>query len=293
MADFEEWNEEINLRAREDRLEQDIVVLEEVNSVPVLNTEYHTHYYYIGMCLSGRTVGQYNYRDTDFKAGDICWIMPDHIISHQYVSDDYRVLSIYISKSLFQKFKDHGALGKFHYPMKAVIVSLQPEQFDLIANGFKMMGKLAALEHPQRIEMLCSMCHIISSVCDEFIRQQQPHFSQQKSPNEELFERFYETLVSDYRISREVAYYADKFCLTPKYFATVIKHTTGIPASEWINRYVIVEAKWLLRTKKSIQQIGLYLGFSEQASFSRFFKANTKMTPSEYREHCLGPKKSI
>jgi len=267
--------------------------LEEVNSVPILNTEYHTHYYYIGMCLSGRTIGQYNYRETDFKAGDICWIMPDHIVSHQYVSDDYRVLSIYISKSLFQTFKEHGALGKFHYPMKTVILSLQPKQFDIMANGFKMMGKLAAVKHPQRDELLCSMCHIISSVCDEFICQQHPQFLQQQSSNEELFERFYEALVKDYRKSREVAYYANMFCLTPKYFASIIKNTTGIAASEWINRYVIVEAKWLLRTKKSIQQIAMHLGFSEQASFSRFFKANIQMTPSEYREHYYGSKKTI
>ncbi len=89
MENFETWNNEINLRARQDRLEQDVVVLEEVNSVPILNTEYYTHYYYIGMCLSGRTIGEYNYRPTDFKAGDICWIMPDHVISHSYVSSDY------------------------------------------------------------------------------------------------------------------------------------------------------------------------------------------------------------
>jgi len=293
MINFEEWNDEINLRAIQDRLEQDIVVLEEVCKVPLLNTEYHTHYYYIGMCLSGRTQGQYNFSDTDFKAGDICWIMPDHVISHHYVSDDYRVLSIYISKALFQKFNEHGALGKFHYPMKAVILSLDPKQFTVIANGFKMMGKLATLEHPKRDELLCNMCHIISTLCDEFIRQNHPDFSLKQSPNEELFERFYEALVKDYSKSREVAYYAKKFCLTPKYFATLIKNTTGIAASEWINRYIIVEAKWLLRTHRSIQQIATHLGFTEQASFSRFFKTNTQMTPTEYRDQYLGSKKIV
>lgn len=277
-------NQEINLLARQDRLEQDIVVLEDVNTVPILNTEYHTHYYYIGMCLSGRALGQYNYRATDFKAGDICWIMPDHVISHSYVSDDYRVLSVYISKSLYQQFMERGSLGKFYYPLRTVILSLKPEQFQVIADAFRLIGKLAQLELPQRNELLSSMCHIIATLGDEFIRQQHPDYPQRQSKNEELFERFYESLVENYKVSHEVAFYAREFCLTPKYFATVIKKTTGIAASEWINRYIIVEAKWLLRTQKTIQQIAYQLGFSEQASFSRFFKMNTGMTATEFRD---------
>ncbi len=284
MSEDSAWNERINLLARHDQLEQDIVVLEDVNAVPILNTEYHTHYYYIGMCLSGRTLGQYNYRDSDFKAGDICWIMPDHVISHSYVSDDYRVLSVYISRELFNQFMERGSLGKLYYPVRAVILSLKPDQFEVMADAFRMMGKMAKLNHPQRGELLSSMCHIIATMSDEFIRQQHPDFPQQQSKNEELFERFYESLVKNFRKSHEVAFYAREFCLTPKYFATVIKKTTGIAASDWINRYIIVEAKWLLRTQKTIQQIAHHLGFSEQASFSRFFKMNTGTTPTQFRE---------
>ncbi len=278
------WNEKINLLARNDQLDQDIVVLDNVNTIPILNTEYHTHYFYIGMCLSGRALGKYNYHDTDFKAGDICWIMPDHVISHSYVSDDYRVLSVYISKALYNQFLERGSLGKLYYPIRAVIISLKPEQFEVMADAFRLIGKMARLDHPQRGELLSSMCHILATLGDEFIRQQYPNFPQQQSKNEELFGRFYDSLVKSYTKSHEVAFYAHEFCLTPKYFATIIKKTTGIAASEWINRYIIVEAKWLLRTQKTIQQIAHQLGFSEQASFSRFFKMNTGMTPSEFRE---------
>ncbi|MCR5130834.1 MAG: helix-turn-helix domain-containing protein [Prevotella sp.] len=284
MDNIEIWNDEINLRARHDQLEQDIVVLEDVHDVPIMNTEYHTHYYYIGMCKSGRTKGQYDYQDTDFKAGDICWIMPDHVISHNYVSDDYSVLSVYISKKLFQSFQERGALGKLHYPIRIIILSLSPEQFQIMANGFRMMGQLATLNHPKREELLTDLCRVLSTLGDNFISQQYHDLPQHQSPKEELFEQFYELLVKHYRESHKVTFYARKLCLTPKYFATRIKKTTGIAASEWIDRYVLVEAKWLLRTDKSIQQIAYYLGFSEQSSFSRFFKSYAHITPTEYRE---------
>lgn len=286
MTEYEKWCEEMNLQACENRLEQDIVVLDNVHGVPLMDTEYHTHYYYIGMCLSGYTLGTYDYHPSEFRAGDICWIMPDHVISHNYVSDDYRVLSVYIKKSMYARFMEQGALGKYHYPLKAVCLSLAEDQFAVVADAFRTIGRLAGISHPQREDLLASMCRIISTLCDEFILKQHSEFSGNMQSHEVLFERFYQLIVRHYRESREVAFYADKLALTPKYFATVIKQTTGMTATEWINRYVLVEAKWLLRQdrQKSIQQIAYLLGFTEQASFSRFFKSYEGVSPTEYRQ---------
>ena len=61
---------------------------------------------------------------------------------------------------------------------------------------------------------------------------------------------------------------------------------SGIGASEWIARYVIIQAKHLLshHPNVTVQQISDRLGFSEQASFARYFKKHTGVTPTEYRE---------
>ncbi len=101
-----------------------------------------------------------------------------------------------------------------------------------------------------------------------------------------MFNKFEEIIIQHHRESREVAFYARQLCLSPKYFASVIKELTGISATEWINRYVIVEAKWLLlhQRNKSIQQIANYLGFTEQSSFSRFFKRYEGVTPNAFRQ---------
>lgn len=102
-----------------------------------------------------------------------------------------------------------------------------------------------------------------------------------------MFEHFYTEIVKHYRESREISFYAKILCLTPKYFATIIKKTTGIEAKDWINRYVIIEAKWLLlhERQKSVQQIADYLGFTEQASFSRLFKTYEGITPTDFRNN--------
>ncbi len=106
-----------------------------------------------------------------------------------------------------------------------------------------------------------------------------------KTHQEDIFERFHEAIVKYHRQSREATFYADKLCITPKYMSSIIKQVTGRSANEWINGYVIREAKALLRSKKrcTIQEISDYMGFPDQATFSKFFKKHTNYPPTEYR----------
>lgn len=104
------------------------------------------------------------------------------------------------------------------------------------------------------------------------------------SQREELFTNFYIAIENHYRESREVRFYAELFNLTPKHFATVIRQQTGINASDWISSYVIIQAKTLLQQRQlTVQQVALRLGFPDQAAFSRYFKKNTGISPTDYR----------
>ncbi len=152
--------------------------------------------------------------------------------------------------------------------------------------GFHMLGELSLYNDPLRDELICKMCDLLAIMGDEFIMQKIPAISKTQKHFLQLFEDFYTAIMQHYRESREVAYYARLQSLTPKYFATAIKQTTGQSASQWINNYVIVQAKWMLQHEhhKTVQQIANHLGFSEQASFSRFFKFHNGMSPTEYRE---------
>ena len=73
-------------------------------------------------------------------------------------------------------------------------------------------------------------------------------------------------------------FYADKLCITAKYLSTTVKNNSGISASEWIKRYVILEAQRLLKNSSmTIQQISNELNFPH-----KLFSVNILNIKSDY-----------
>lgn len=101
---------------------------------------------------------------------------------------------------------------------------------------------------------------------------------------EEYFRQFTELLGEHYKHERSVGFYARQLCITPKHLTTLIKRISGKSVSEWIDNYVILEAKTLLKySNMSVQEIAYYLNFPNQSFFGSYFKRNAGMSPSQYK----------
>lgn len=99
-----------------------------------------------------------------------------------------------------------------------------------------------------------------------------------------IFDQFIK-LVSEYHTEqRNVGFYAQRLNLTPKYLSRIIRDASGRSAPEWIDDYVILEAKNLLKySGLAIKEIVYKLNFPSQSVFYKFFKSHTGMTPTEYK----------
>ena len=105
-----------------------------------------------------------------------------------------------------------------------------------------------------------------------------------RSRNDEYFNQFMSELTKHYMQERSVGFYAGQLHLTPKYLTTIIRKTSGRTAAEWIDDYVVLEAKNLLKySTMSIQEIAYCLNFPNQSFFGKYFRSHTGMTPSAYR----------
>lgn len=103
--------------------------------------------------------------------------------------------------------------------------------------------------------------------------------------NAGYFKEFMILLGEYYKTERSVKFYAEKMRLSPKYFTTIIKRSSGSTVAQWINHFVILEAKNLLKySTMNVQEIAYSLNFPNQSFFGKYFKHHTGMTPSEYKK---------
>ena len=90
---------------------------------------------------------------------------------------------------------------------------------------------------------------------------------------EKVFHNFVKLLKEVYPKPRNVNFYADKLCITPKYLSSICKKISGYTASDFINRYVIKDIQILLkRSDKTIKEICNELDFPNLSFFGRFVK---------------------
>ena len=87
-----------------------------------------------------------------------------------------------------------------------------------------------------------------------------------------------------YREHREVSWYADKLCVTPKYLSEISRKISGYAANYWITRYTVLDISRLLRDKSlTFVRISDMFGFSSPAYFSRYVQQHLGVSPTEYR----------
>ena len=102
--------------------------------------------------------------------------------------------------------------------------------------------------------------------------------------NHEITKDFLGLVAEHYECEREVSFYAEKLCVTPKHLGYVVKTVYGEPASETIAKAVIMDAKSKLKsTDMSVLQISDSLNFPNPSFFCKYFKKHVGATPTEYR----------
>ena len=161
------------------------------------------------------------------------------------------------------------------------------EEHDILASLMRQMREELAGKHDGlQNAILVDYIELMLNFCQRFYNRQ---FVTRKVENSDILVRF-DRLLRDYFEGSlqyklglpTVQYCADKLCLSPNYFGDVIKKTTGDSAGSHIRQFVIQLAKNGLATGETVSQVSDRLGFEYPQHFSRMFKKQEGITPSEY-----------
>ncbi|MDD1794704.1 helix-turn-helix transcriptional regulator [Enterovibrio sp. ZSDZ42] len=101
-----------------------------------------------------------------------------------------------------------------------------------------------------------------------------------------MLSKFMALLQVNFERVRDANWYASQLATTYKTLNRVTKIATSLTAKQMIDSYTIIEIKRrLVVSKVTTQQIALDFGFEDPSNFVKYFKKETNMTPSLFRNH--------
>ncbi len=234
------------------------------------------------ICLSGKTEGFINLKSYTSAASSLTIILPDQILQHTHMSEDFSGLFIVMSKNFINNLNIESGISLFMSIYDNPVVFLSKDDLQSIVTYYTMLkDAIKRIDNPYRMETIQYLTKAFFYGTSYQFHESPEH----KSKNEIVVDKFLALVRAYYKHERTVRFYADKLCLTPKYLGTLIKKNTSRSASVWIDRYVVLEAQALLKsTNMTIQQISNELNFPSQSFFGKYFKRFTGMSPKEYKK---------
>lgn len=280
---------------RDDSLSEDFYVskLKYDNKMGILSDPCRFNCYMAYYCIKGRFQIEINLRKFDMYEGKLLIYIPGNIIRLNTVIDtaDSEFILVAASKNLVSSVR----IDPSHQYEESMLVMTNPclflndEEINICRKYYELVEALLLSGHLYLKETILSLgasiFHYLGNI-----------WTNKESENVVLpnntiraniiCENFIKLVHKYHRKERNVVFYANILCLTPKYLSQLISKITGKSAPDWISSFVILEAKNLLKyTDKDIKEIAYELNFRSVPVFYRFFKRNAGMTPAEYRKN--------
>lgn len=101
-------------------------------------------------------------------------------------------------------------------------------------------------------------------------------------------EKFRALVDEHFRERRPIEDYANEMGLTAGHLTRLCRDVLNVSSQDVVNARILHEAqRELVYSSDGIKQIAHWVGFVDEAYFTRFFRKHMGLTPSEFREQAL------
>ena len=265
-----------------------LILTERISEAPISQSSTRLNFILMAMCKKGKAQYSIDTRQQVVKPGDLLFVSERHVVDNYVASPDFECLCIMLTTEYYHGFvqdvKNVSSLLLFS--MNNPVVPLTSKEIQVFTNYFETIReKMADTSHHYRSPLikalLLAMFYDMSNVIYRVERQG----NRKHTRAEAIFANFIRLLEENFRTQHRVSWYAEQLCITPKYLSEIVKKISLRTPNEWIDSYVILEARVLLKnTTKSIKEITDELNFPNQSFLGKYFKEHVGVSPSEYRK---------
>lgn len=221
------------------------------------------------------------------SANDIIIISEGQVVNNYQPSDGFSGIAIMLSDDFFHEIIKgiHELSSIFIFSRTHPVFTLDKDEVKNICTYFQgIKQKMDKQDHHFRRDVVRSlMMTMIYDLGNVIFRIQSGDRKQSRA--EVIFAQFIDLVENNFREEKRVSWYAKQLCITPKYLSESVKQVSRRTPNEWIDNYVILEARVMLKDSAlSIKEITQRLHFPNQSFFGKFFKEHVGMSPSKYRK---------
>lgn len=234
-------------------------------------------------CTSGNAKGRINAKSYQLQKGGFMIVLPGQFTEMINLSDDFSATYIIMSNSFAESLGIGNTFSLSNTVASSPYILLEDRAVEAL-EGYLSMCKNTILEehNPNRLEIIRLLTRAFFLGLGYFI-----HKVEQSSNRrcDEVTKDFLTLVEQHYIEHRELSFYAEKLNLTGKHLSRAVKKASGKSATEWIEKYVILDAiEQLLYSTSTIKEIAYELNFPSQSCFGKYFYRITGVSPATYRE---------
>ncbi|MFC5873496.1 AraC-type DNA-binding protein [Chryseobacterium arachidis] len=238
---------------------------------------------------TGKIKLKQHFRDLELSANMFMVTDPQTVYEMVSVTDDFQSRMVSYKRefisALSLKFNRLITYRYFRQQMN-IGVPFEPDEMEVVWKSVNFLKYILDSEaemtyKKEVVEHLFSVfCYQMAGIISKEDYNSMSHMSRQ----EEIVFVFLNDLAENYHNERTVEFYSERQSITTRHLSSVLKEVTGMSASQMIALIVLNEAKVLLNSSnKPVSEISSILGFSDQYSFSHFFKKHLGESPTQYR----------
>ena len=268
-------------------LDDDLLLTEHINEAPMPTEPLRMNFILIGLCTQGEVMYQLDTHKQVIKPGDILIVSDRHVVDSYQHSKDMKGLCMMMSVNFFHEIIKHvsDVSSLFLFSRQHPVMSLEPGEIETFKEYFQVIKQKIG-DHNNHFRkdlvktLLLAMFYDLSNIIYRVQNDDLP-----KARSEIIFTRFINLVEKNYKTERRVGWYSQQLDITPKYLAETVKAASRRTPIEWINDYIILEIRVLLKNStKSIKEITEELNFPNQSFLGKFFREHVGMTPSQFRK---------
>ena len=245
---------------------------------------------YIGLREKGQARFSINLKEFDVSSNDLVICSPGDLVQASLQDGTHLVQSMMVSSHFLKEMyiSLNSFMPFFASQKEHPVFHLTENEVEELKSYFLLIKDNVTSDDYFRADttkrLLAAYLYKLGSILYRHRPELQAEAAKPLKREEILFKEFIRLVGEYHRKERRVDFYAEQLFLSPKHFSTVIKKVSGKTAGQWIDDYVILEAKTLLKySAMSIQEVAYYMNFPNPSFFGKYFKHHTGMSPSEYK----------